>query len=89
LTPGVALLQPAKYVASDKEKSKPKPKTKRDEEDDSEKESGVGEDDAAEVAVHTNLEGNKYIDLGKKKRATISTFKGALPTVAQHPSCST
>jgi len=28
--------------------------------------------------VHTNAEGDKYIELGKKRRATVRAFKGAL-----------
>jgi len=28
------------------------------------------------IPVHTNFEGEKYIDLGKKKRATVRVFKG-------------
>ncbi|EGO25440.1 hypothetical protein SERLADRAFT_465594 [Serpula lacrymans var. lacrymans S7.9] len=30
------------------------------------------------VAVHSTPEGEKYIDLGKKKRATVRKFKGAV-----------
>ncbi|KAK0454801.1 transcriptional Coactivator p15-domain-containing protein [Armillaria borealis] len=30
----------------------------------------------AEVVVHKTSDGNKYIDLGKKKRATVRSFKG-------------
>lgn len=29
--------------------------------------------------VHTSLEGDKYVDLGKKKRASVRVFKGARP----------
>jgi hypothetical protein len=34
--------------------------------------SPAGED----TVIHTTPEGEKYIDLGKKKRATVRTFKG-------------
>ena len=29
-----------------------------------------------QVKIHTNPEGDKYIDLGKKKRAVVRSFKG-------------
>ncbi|KIM91823.1 hypothetical protein PILCRDRAFT_809789 [Piloderma croceum F 1598] len=29
-----------------------------------------------EIIIHTTSEGDKYVDLGKKKRATVRTFKG-------------
>lgn len=28
------------------------------------------------VVTHTSSEGDKYVDLGKKKRATVRSFKG-------------
>jgi hypothetical protein len=32
--------------------------------------------DGEDIVVHSTSEGDKYIDLGKKKRATVRTFKG-------------
>jgi hypothetical protein len=33
--------------------------------------------DGADIAIHSTPEGDKYLDLGKKKRATVRTFKGS------------
>jgi len=30
----------------------------------------------SKLQIHTNTEGNKYIDLGKKRRAVVRSFKG-------------
>jgi len=32
--------------------------------------------DQEDLVIHSTPEGDKYIDLGKKKRATVRTFKG-------------
>jgi hypothetical protein len=40
-------------------------------------EGDAGEEDAV-GAVKTTPEGDKYVELGKKKRATVRTFKGAV-----------
>jgi len=33
-------------------------------------------DESTPIIINTNAEGEKYIDLGKKKRVTVRTFKG-------------
>ena len=33
-------------------------------------------DKSSHITIKTNVEGEKYIDLGKKKRVTVRTFKG-------------
>jgi hypothetical protein len=44
-----------------------------------------------ETTIHTTSEGDKYVDLGKKKRATVRTFKGLhsypLPVLADSFLC--
>lgn len=32
---------------------------------------------SGDVVIHSTPDGDKYVDLGKKKRATVRSFKGA------------
>ncbi|VDB87463.1 unnamed protein product [Peniophora sp. CBMAI 1063] len=54
-----------------------------EEESEQEQEQEVEEEDdddgrPGRIVVHTSLEGDKYVDLGKKKRASVRVFKGAV-----------
>ncbi|ESK97069.1 hypothetical protein Moror_6290 [Moniliophthora roreri MCA 2997] len=54
---------------SEEEKPIKKPKSKA-------KSTKTTNSDRGDVAIHINSEGDSYVDLGKKKRATVRSFKG-------------
>ena len=73
----------ASASTSKKPASKKAPVTEDDEEKEEEAEAEEEEEEGpGRIVVHTSLEGDKYVDLGKKKRASVRVFKGAHPCKA-------
>ncbi|KAI6121669.1 transcriptional Coactivator p15-domain-containing protein [Pisolithus sp. B1] len=61
--------KPAEYTSQKQSKTVKKPKIEVSEVDE-------GSMSHKGVSIHTNAEGENYVDLGKKKRATVRVFKG-------------
>ncbi|EIM82706.1 PC4-domain-containing protein [Stereum hirsutum FP-91666 SS1] len=84
---------PKKPVTAKKPKFPPEKKKKKDEESDDEdseseedaplakskgKKAATSSSTSGGIAVQTNYEGEKFIDLGKKRRATVRKYKSAV-----------
>ncbi|EEB89745.1 hypothetical protein MPER_12124 [Moniliophthora perniciosa FA553] len=67
--PKILNVQDESDSASEEEKPIKKPKSKA-------KSTKTTSSDDGDVTVHKNSEGDSYVDLGKKKRATVRSFKG-------------
>ncbi|KAI6134472.1 transcriptional Coactivator p15-domain-containing protein [Pisolithus thermaeus] len=65
--------KPAEYTSQKQSKTVKKPKIEVSEVDEA---SNEGTMSYKGVPIHTNAEGEKYVDLGKKKRVTVRVFKG-------------
>ncbi|KZV74387.1 PC4-domain-containing protein [Peniophora sp. CONT] len=60
-----------------------KPTTKKapvveEDEDEEEEDAEEEAEGTGRIVVHTSTDGDKYVDLGKKKRASVRVFKGAV-----------
>ncbi|KAF8973257.1 RNA polymerase II transcriptional coactivator [Flammula alnicola] len=68
----------SKKQRSQKESNPPTNKKSKAPDNDSPPEAPAGDVSDDNVKILTNAEGDKYIDLGKKKRAVVRSFKGVV-----------